>query len=253
MRVLLVIPNYRDAARLEPFLRELVTVLPREVGVMVSDDGSGAAEVAKMQNVVECIRPLSMGPLLLDPLVAECNRGKGAAVYAGWQAGIDGAGGVEWDALAFADADGAVSAREILRGVMAFRSRGDATDGLIGSRIKMLGRNVERKVFRHLSGRLFATFVSLISGLTSYDTQCGFKIFRRVAVERILPKATAFGFAFDVELLLLAQRSGFRTEEFPVDWRDVDGGKVNVFRDALPMLVEVWRAREAVEGMEIDD
>jgi hypothetical protein len=65
-------------------------------------------------------------------------------------------------------------------------------------------------------------------------------------VERFLAEGRSHGFAFDVELLLLAEKYGYQIEEFPVDWRDVLGGKVSLLRDPLPMLVDVWRERERV-------
>ncbi len=243
-----MIPHYRDAGRLEPFLRELVAGLTDSFGVLVSDDGSGDLELGRLRDVVERCRGALRegGTMILDPVVAERNAGKGAAVYAGWRAGLAEAGGVRWDALAFADADGAVNVGEIRRGVGQFERRAGEIDGLIGCRVKMLGRRVERQLTRHLSGRVFATMVKLIAGLDTYDSQCGFKIFKREAVERFVAVGRSYGFAFDVELLLMAEKFGYRVEEFPVDWRDVRGGKVSLLRDPLPMLVDVWRVRERV-------
>lgn len=249
-RTLLVIPHYRDAERLAPFLAELVTVLPAEFGIVVSDDGSGEAGVRAMRKIVAdaqvTARERGAGCEVLEPLVALRNQGKGGAVYAGWRWGLAG----DWDIFGFADADGAVTAREILRASRAFAGLGEAVDGLIGSRVKMKGRVVDRRLSRHLAGRVFATAVTMLAGLDAYDTQCGFKVFRRRVIERVLGEARAFGFAFDVELLLLVAAAGYRVEEFPVDWRDVAGGKVNLWRDPIPMLLEVVRARQNARNFE---
>ena len=110
-RTLLVIPHFRDSVRFGPFLEELTAILPSHFAVLVSDDGSGPTEVARLSSLLSR-KQASLGPsapTLLDPLLHESNTGKGAAVVRGWQLGKD------YSLLAFADADGAVSASEILR------------------------------------------------------------------------------------------------------------------------------------------
>jgi hypothetical protein len=162
-------------------------------------------------------------------------------VLRGW----DVAAGAE--VLAFADADGAVGVDEIVRAEVSFRS-GDY-DALFANRVKMLGRSVERSLKRHLSGRVFATLVSNVAQVQAYDTQCGLKMLRRAAFEKIRPHQETVGFAFDVELCLLLLKFGFRVIEFPVDWRDVPGSKVSLVRDSWRMAREVFRIRRRVEGI----
>ncbi len=239
MRTLLVIPHYRDAGRLVPYLKDLRRTLPGRFSVLVSDDGSGEVGYGELLECLAAGREVAGEAEVLDPVRTERNEGKGAAVYRGWRRGLE----LGFDTFSFADADGAVSAAEVVRGEAAFRERAAGIDGLIGSRRRIGGRTVERKWSRHVAGRLFATLVTLVAGLEVYDTQCGFKIFRREVVESVLPRTRALGFAFDVELLMLVDRAGYRVEEFAVDWRDVDGGKVDLLRTPLPMLVEVVRAR----------
>ncbi len=247
-RTLLVIPHYRDAARVTPFLRDLVSVLPASFSILVSDDGSEAAEFARVADAIRAIRGgerRADAAELLDPIRADRNRGKGASVYAGWRQGLAG----PYELLAFADADGAVCAREILRAWQHFGRESPGLDALIGSRQKILGRSVRRRVVRHAAGRVFATLVAAITGLDAYDTQCGFKILRRDVFAAIEPHVRAARFAFDVELLMLLAHFGFRCEEFAVDWSDQKGGKVNVLRDAIPMLAEVVAARRRMDGL----
>lgn len=234
-RCLLVIPHYKDTDRLRPFLGELVRSLGRDFAVLVSDDGSGPAEFERLGELVAgmTVAAGEDAPILCEPITSERNRGKGAAVRAGWDCGR------EFEFLAFTDADGAVGAREIRRCYESFIERIEEHDVLIGSRVRMLGRQVERRLVRHLSGRVFATAVSLLTGLNSYDTQCGLKLLKREVFEEISAECQSSGFAFDVELLLLAIREGFRIKEFPLDWRDIAGTKVNLLFDSLPMLLEV--------------
>jgi glycosyltransferase involved in cell wall biosynthesis len=239
----LVIPHYNDAERLGPFLADLCSGLPGHFEVLVSDDGSLESEREAMRRVVReaQARVVEGGPVIRDAVFTEKNTGKGGAVLRGW----DVAAGAE--VLAFADADGAVGVDEIVRAEASFRS-GDY-DALFANRVKMLGRSVERSLKRHLSGRVFATLVSNVARIPAYDTQCGLKMLRRAAFEKIRPHQETVGFAFDVELCLLLLKFGFRVIEFPVDWRDVPGSKVSLVRDSWRMAREVFRIRRRVEGI----
>ncbi|MDO9262826.1 MAG: glycosyltransferase [Desulfosalsimonadaceae bacterium] len=241
----LVIPHYRDTDRLKPYLADLMATLPDWVTIQVSDDGSGAAGFRKLELLMEQARKERLlsrnGPEILAPVTLGKNQGKGAAVLAGWRQSSTE------DFLAFVDADGAVSASELLRALMHMRAAADRLGVLIGSRIKMAGHKVERRLIRHLGGRVFATSVSLISGLAIYDTQCGLKILRRDVYEAVSLHMRTAGFAFDVELLMLATRLGFMIEEFPVDWQDIPGSKISLLKHSLPMLREVARAKRHVD------
>jgi glycosyltransferase involved in cell wall biosynthesis len=235
----LVIPHYNDAARLEPFLADLLKILPERFKILVSDDGSRPEERDLLGRLVKKMQVAAVrtgGAKLLDPIFVEANTGKGGAIGRGW----------EWagtaDILAFTDADGAVCAKEILRVEESFRSlEGLGTDALFASRVKMLGRTVDRSLKRHLSGRIFATLVSNLGGVPAYDTQCGLKFVKADAYKKIAPFLQCQGFAFDVELCLLLRKFGCPIAEFPVDWRDVPGSKVSLIRDSWRMALEVGR------------
>jgi glycosyltransferase involved in cell wall biosynthesis len=237
---LLVIPHYKHLGQFRAFLPTLVGQLADDIAILVSDDGSGEETTTALAGEIYAARAQPGGERLRPPLLAPVNRGKGHAVYAGWKTATT----EDW--LAFVDADGAVSATEINRAWAHLRAAGDAPDVLIASRVAKLGRTVERSLYRHLSGRIFATIASLVSGLQVYDSQCGLKFIRREAFAKIAPYARAERFAFDMELLMLAAAAGCRIEEFPIDWRHMPGGKVSVARDSLPMLVELLRARRSV-------
>ena len=171
------------------------------------------------------------------------NSGKGGAVFRGWR---EGAG---YGLLAFADADGAVSAREILRAEQHMRSSSPSIDALFGSRVKMLGRTIHRSRIRHYSGRVFATLVSVVGRVPAYDTQCGLKILTAAAFKKINPHAQSVGFAFDVELLLLLLKTGQRVVEFPIDWEDIAASKVHLLRDSTRMAREVFRIRRRLDAL----
>ena len=226
-----------------------MTTLPPHFSILVSEDGSGSEEVVRIKALVAEVRQEMSrgenGPELLEPLIHDPNSGKGGAVLRGWRQGVG------YELLAFADADGAVSAREIVRAEAFMRSTTPSIDALFGSRVKMLGRSIGRSGIRHYSGRIFATLVSVVGNVPAYDTQCGLKILTSAAFERIRPYTQSLGFAFDVELLLLLLKTGRRVAEFPIDWEDVAGSKVHLLRDSTRMAREVFRIRRRVEALKL--
>jgi dolichyl-phosphate beta-glucosyltransferase len=108
--------------------------------------------------------------------------------------------------------------------------------GLPGSRVE-----VHQPFWREMLGRGFNRIVRTLSGLPFKDTQCGFKVMRREAVLPLFRAARIERFAYDVEILYLAQRAGLRVVEEPVIWRDAPGSKVNPLFDSLDMLKDVVR------------
>ena len=245
-KTLLVVPCFNDVARLSEFLPELVRGLPARFRVLISDDGSDLSQRIALRELVESVftEKVAAG-CHVDVVLAERNTGKGGAIMRGW-AELDGE---DW--VGFVDADGAVGLAEILR-VEEWLARQSGVDAVYGSRVKMLGRRVERSWKRHLSGRIFATLVSELGRVPVYDSQCGLKLVRSGAYRKLVPFLQTQGFAFDVELLLLLIRLGCRVVEFPVDWRDVPGSKVSLLRDSWRMAREVLRIQKRVSGLDLD-
>lgn len=146
----------------------------------------------------------------------------------------------------FTDADGAVSAHEITRLIQAARARqalGLPHQAWFASRIKMLGRKVHRLLHRHLFGRVYATLVSELLYVPVYDTQCGCKLVPRASFEEVSAQLTLTGFAFDVDLMMALLHAGVPIAEFPVDWSEIPGGKIHLFRDSFRMFRDVLQLR----------
>lgn len=243
-RILLVVPCYNDVARLSEFLPELARGLNSKFRIVVSDDGSEVGEREALSGLVDRVREKGTAGCSVEIVFTQRNTGKGGAVKRGWAKLGDEA----W--VGFVDADGAVGLLEILRAEEWLRVQPDV-DALFGSRVKMLGRRVERSWKRHLSGRIFATMVSELGQVPVYDSQCGLKLVRASAYRRMAPFLQTEGFAFDVELLLLLMKLGGRVVEFPVDWRDVPGSKVSLFRDSWRMAREVVRIQKRVAKLDL--
>ncbi len=227
--VFLVVPCYRESGRIGSFLPEVCRELQPlgNVRVLVVDDGSDADEARRMNEIVENLRVTH--DCLLPLMSLPENIGKGGAVYVGW----DAAGDSKW--LAFVDADGSCSASEVSR-LMQMRTGGTA---FFASRVKMLGRRVERLFKRHLFGRVYATLVSELLDIPVYDSQCGLKLVPAAAYRKVKPVLTVKGFAFDAQLLLALLHSGCEVKEVPIDWHETPGGKISLVRDSLKMARDI--------------
>ncbi len=160
--------------------------------------------------------------------------GKGGAVIRG----VTEARGA-W--VGFVDADGATAPEEMERLYRVALARGN---GVIASRW-MRGASVTKsqKGTRRLASRMFNLLVRLFLGLKYRDTQCGAKIFPVEAWRKILPEIGVTRFAFDAAVLFQLQRHGFRVDEEPTVWHDVEGSTVHLFRSLPDVFLAVVRMR----------
>lgn len=169
------------------------------------------------------------------------NRGKGGAVYAGWDAARDG--GFQW--LAFVDADGAVSAGETIRLLRALLDQdADPPVALFAARVRDGGTSVRRTPLRKLLGDTFRLIVRTIFRLPLRDTQCGLKAVPAGQYRAVRPQLHERRFVFDVELAARLVRAGHPPREFPISWEESPGSRLNL-RSAARMLLALvgvrWR------------
>ncbi len=168
-------------------------------------------------------------------LVSEKNRGKGATVRRGVLA-------TSGRTILVTDADLASPIKESDKLIAALE---EGFDVAIGSRaIRKEGCDVQQSFKRVLSGRLFNFLVQSLVLKGFKDTQCGFKCFKREAALPLFEAQRLDGFSFDVEILYLAVRQGFKVKEVPVMWRAGEKSKVRIFRDAVRMVKELFFLRK---------
>ena len=229
----LIIPMYREAPRIARTVGTLAASAlndpPTEIILVDDDSDDGTVAVARSA--------LAATTLTASIVSLERNLGKGGAVRAGVLAS-------RGRVVAFSDADLSAGVTDIVRCFAAVESgRVDvvcASRAVAGTVIP-----VRQPRLRELSGKLFNLVLRLL-GLTRFrDTQCGLKAFTREAALCLFERLSVTGFAFDVEVLLLAERFGLRIEEMPVEWRHVEESRVRPMRDGLVMLRDALRIRFA--------
>jgi glycosyltransferase involved in cell wall biosynthesis len=224
VRTVIAVPCYNEEHRLS--LSAYLELATRgDLLVLFVDDGSTDGTRGLVEAAV------AGAPGRLGLLSLPHNSGKAEAVRRGLREGL--AAGA--DIVGFLDADGATPPLEMLRLRAALNTW--PADVVIGSRLRLLGRDITRRPTRHYLGRVLATFVSqVVLEMPVYDTQCGAKVFRRTpALETALAAPFTTTWVFDVELI---GRMRFGTGEAPAPpmgaiveepllrWTDVPGSKI---------------------------
>jgi len=230
-----VIPAYNEAARLPSYLKEIQAYFEgrdESYEVIVVDDGS-------RDGTADRVREVAAGRPGVAVHALDRNRGKGHAVRAGMARAVG-------ELRLMADADGATPIGEVARLEAAVAAGADLA---VGSRVLEDPAVIRQvRLHRKLSGHVFNFLLRRLGVAPVLDTQCGFKLFRGAVAAALFPQVTTDGFGFDVELLMLARRRGFRIAEVAVNWADQPGSKVRVLREGPRMLYEVLAARRRLAG-----
>lgn len=233
--VSIIIPAYNEAGRLEASMAELARFLSsvpwsHEVILVIEKSTDGTLELA---------RTLAARMSCMEVIGHDFQRGKGHAVRAGM---LRARGEIAF----FMDADLSTPLSKVGHFIARFAAP-PPVDVLVGNRQHADSEILMRQHFlRRKMGQTFNTILRAIAGIRLADTQCGFKAFRRAAREAIFPLQKLDGFAFDVEVLLLAERLGFHIADMPVKWSNAEGSKVRIVRDSWRMLWDAIRVRRLV-------
>ena len=189
--VIIVVPCFDEAGRLDT---EKFLELPPpgyRLEFLFVNDGSKDNTLQMLESLRE------QAPDRIDVLDVQPNSGKSEAV----RRGIVHALRKSPDYVGFWDADLATPLAEIQRFCEILDTH-PQVDMVFGARVKLLGRTIVRKVYRHYFGRVFATAVSVMLTLPIYDSQCGAKIFRVTdTMRQVFAKPFLSRWVFDVEII----------------------------------------------------
>ena len=226
----IIIPAKDESARLPAFLTSVIEFcrsFKRHCEIIVVDDGSTdetAACAESFKNQWPNIKVIRLSR----------NYGKGHAVKRGF---LEAQGEI----VLFLDADGSTPAQEIARNVHWFEQ---GYDIIIGSRVAVeQGIDVKVRAHRKCIGMVFNFFVHAFLIKDIKDTQCGFKMFRRSVVGPLFGRVYLDGFGFDLEVLYLAKRMGYKIKEVAIHWTHVDGSKVHLVRDSWRMFINILQIK----------
>jgi dolichyl-phosphate beta-glucosyltransferase len=231
----IVVPCYNEAERLDASAFLCFAAANPGVFFHLVDDGSTDSTLDLLK-MLQTANPSSFGVLHLDR-----NRGKGEAVRSGLLAALEG----KCDFVGYWDADLATPLHSISAFQNVLEDR-PGTDLVLGARVRLLGRRIERRALRHYLGRVFATGASLALRLPVYDTQCGAKLFRVTPMLRpLLAEPFRSRWVFDVELIARIlngvppadRQHDRRLYELPLaEWTDVGRSRVRAWDFGLAAI-----------------
>lgn len=236
MKLSIIMPSYNEEANLKKGVLDEVGKYLKTQGsdfeVIVVDDGSSDRSLEFIKKYLQKNKDFR--------LIQNKHGGKANAVMTGM---LEAKGEI----VLFTDMDQATPIDQIEKFIPKFE---EGFDIVIGSRQGRKGAPFIRK----LSAWGFSVLRGVILGLPFKDTQCGFKAFSKQVVDKIIPKIKnewgvvhfkggAVNAGFDVEVLYLAKKYGFKIAEVEVDWKYVDTERVQVFKDALAAIYDMFRIR----------
>ena len=226
----IVIPAHNEESRLPPSLAQIDGFLqkqPYDAEVIIVENGS---RDRTYQVALDCAGEYPYLRVLQSP---NNLRGKGLAVKQGMQAAHG-----DWRFIC--DTDLSMRIDELVK---FLPPEADGYDILIASREAPGAVRVDEPEYRHIMGRI-ATYIIKAAAISDYeDTQCGFKMFRGEVADDLFAVQRMNGIGFDVELLFVAKRRGYRVKEVPITWYFDTYSTMRLWDDSVRLLREIWEIR----------
>jgi dolichyl-phosphate beta-glucosyltransferase len=227
-RLSIVIPAYNEQERIVATIGAIashVSDLGFPWEMFIADDSSRDDTV----NIVT-----ALGLVNLVVLKAPKNGGKGSAVQRGMLA-------ARGKFVLFADADNSTPIEEVSK--LLQKLEGEGYDVAIGSRAADGAEEGKKSFFRKVLSGGLRWIVKNIFRIGVKDTQCGFKMYTHEAAQKLHTKQTIMGFSFDLEILYLAAKYGYKIAEVPVSWIDAPGSKVDTRKEVQRFLRDLLKIK----------
>ncbi len=227
----IIIPAYNEEKRIGPTLSNVCGFFKTknyEYEVILVDDGSSDRTVSEAEDS----ELANTGKLKI--VKNSVNKGKGFSVKNGILKSLG-------EYVLFSDADLSTPIEEADK---LFDHIGKGYDIVIGSR-SIAGSNVKvrQPFYREKMGRIFNYFINSLLMGGFIDTQCGFKLFKGSVARQIGKELTINGFCFDVEMLYLARKEGYKIAEVGITWENSPQSKVRVFSSSLSMFIDLLKIK----------
>ena len=236
----IIIPAYNESDKIIPSLTQVVTFMRNfsdSFEILVVDDGSS-------DNTVELVEGYARDNEEIR-LIKNAHKGKGPTVWTGMME-------AKGRYIYMADADLSTPISELETLFKWITEHG--LDVVIASREGIGSKRVNEPYYRHLMGRVFNAMVQIIALKGIKDSQCGFKLFTKKAAKEIFKRTQIYGKdskelkkgymgAFDVEVLFLARKLGFKIKEVSVTWTYVQTSRLNPLSDSIKMVMDVIKVR----------
>jgi dolichyl-phosphate beta-glucosyltransferase len=238
----IIIPSYNEQYCIENTLSAIIKYFKNKnynIEIIIIDDGSidNTREVTQKYIKVFADSPeiFPLEKIRIKLIENENNSGKGFSV----KKGILKSSG---QFVLFTDSDLSTPIEEFEN---LFYNLNKGFDIAIGSRDLPESKIIQHQnIVRESMGKVFNFFVRKLVKLDFRDTQCGFKLFKKEVANIIFPKMKINGFGFDVEVLYIAKRLGFKVIEVPVKWQNNKDSRVNILTDSLKMFLCLFQIKK---------
>lgn len=232
MKIVIAVPCYNEEKILEKNIKEIfeaVKNLPHDIKIVISDNNSkdSTAEIGK--------RFAMEFPNIDYIYVGE--PGKGAAVLDAWKK-------YEADVYGFIDADLSTDLEALPRAIAEIAAGNDAA---VASR-RIAGAEVSREPYRKFTSAVLNFLIKIILKTKINDTPCGFKFFSEKIIKNIVPQVKDKQWVFDTEIIILAERAGYKIKEIPIKWEEKGErqSKVNIYPTARAYIKKIFDLRRRI-------
>ena len=225
----IVIPAHNEEFRLPPALEKIDSFLKTQAftaEVVVVENGSSDRTLTVAEEYaarLPYVRAITVN-----------TRGKGLAVKAGMLA-------AHGEYRFICDTDLSMPIEDVVKFLPPVTS---GFDVMIATREGPGAQRIGEPAYRHFMGRINNLIIKVMAVRQFEDTQCGFKMFTRAAAEDLFDVQRMTGIGFDVELIFIALKRGYKIKEVPITWYFDSDSRMRLVQDSLRMLQEIWQIRQ---------